>query len=118
VDEKPKRTQSHEELLMYAVRGCVFVVLRSFLTPIVGGATNRSVASELKANKKKKEKKVKKELQRVSILSRKGQSFKFRSMTSKSSTVGSIEKEIEKEKEKERKEALKKSSDSDKLAAS
>lgn len=92
VDEKPKRTQSHEELLI-------------------------SVASELKANKKKKEKKVKKELQRVSILSRKGQSFKFRSMTSKSSTVGSIEKEIEKEKEKERKEVLKKSSDSDKLAA-
>ena len=80
--------------------------------------TNRSVASELKANKKKKEKKVKKELQRVSILSRKGQSFKFRSMTNKSSTVGSIEKEIEKEKEKERKEALKKSSDSDKPTAS
>jgi hypothetical protein len=35
VDEKPKRTQSHEELLMYAVRGCVVVVLRSFLTPNV-----------------------------------------------------------------------------------
>jgi len=30
VDEKPKRTQSHEELLMYAVRGCVVVALRSF----------------------------------------------------------------------------------------
>jgi hypothetical protein len=77
---------------------------------------DRSVASELKASKKKKEKKSKKDLQRVSILSRKGQSFKFRSMTNKSSTMGSIEKEIEKEKDKERKEVLKKSADTEKTA--